>query len=452
MSSTYRVGPGGLGGLDGLGAGRPLARRLIAMALGAAASLWAMGTAQADPFMVFNDKVAFRNTLQTPYALTDTWDNGGTNTPYAYTASTPAGDFRVRVSTVGPQPNGRIIHGDTLSPNNSQHGLLLEPTPLGGNPLGFPTAFGLDVYATVPIVGPLPTDITVTATTSQGEQIAVTRSSDNPFAGFIVNKAGVYIRSVRIESDGTAFVTADNVHVGNGPRAVFSIDMPAGSLDFGDWAVGSTSVTRVLRVINYSDTDQTVQLVGGAPDNIANFSATDECTGRVIAANQGACTLRYVFHPASLGAKSSVVTLALGDGLVHTFALSGNGIAPTVPGAPVLGNPVAGPGQVQFDVSTPNDGGSPVTQYQITCEALAAASVTATGAGPTVTVTGMTPGATYACVARATNANGSGNWSDPAVRVTLSEATPVPTLGQWGLLLLAMAAAGMGLRRLRPRA
>ena len=65
------------------------------------------------------------------------------------------------------------------------------------------------------------------------------------------------------------------------------------------------------------------------------------------------------------------------------------------------------------------------------------------------TTDGATSVGTYAFSLRASNADG-----EDVLALTLAvlpTAVAVPTLGQWALMLLGLAAAGLGARRLRPR-
>lgn len=102
----------------------------------------------------------------------------------------------------------------------------------------------------------------------------------------------------------------------------------------------------------------------------------------------------------------------------------------------------------------PPDAANPVTGYQATCTPQGGGTaVTATGAASPIVVAGLTNGTTYDCTVAAVNAVGTGAASAP-VAVTpqaapVAAVTAVPTLWQWGLMLLGLAAAGLGARRLR---
>ena len=102
----------------------------------------------------------------------------------------------------------------------------------------------------------------------------------------------------------------------------------------------------------------------------------------------------------------------------------------------------------------PPDAADPVTGYQASCTPLGGGTaVSANGAASPIVVAGLTNGTTYDCTVAAVNAVGTGAASAP-VAVTpqaapVAAVTAVPTLSQWGLMLLGLAAAGLGARRLR---
>ncbi len=101
----------------------------------------------------------------------------------------------------------------------------------------------------------------------------------------------------------------------------------------------------------------------------------------------------------------------------RTFSVNG-----VVPSAPTIGTAtVAGASAVSVGFSAPLfDGGAAITGYTVISSP---GGFTATGAGSPITVTGLTPGASYTFVVTATNANGTGAASAPSNAVT-----PVPPL------------------------
>ena len=95
---------------------------------------------------------------------------------------------------------------------------------------------------------------------------------------------------------------------------------------------------------------------------------------------------------------------------------------PTIPGAPTNLTAVAGNAQATFTFTAPaNNGGSPITSYRVDCNS---PLVSASGATSPITVTGLTNGSNYSCVALAINALGNGPASS-AINVTPSDTASV---------------------------
>ena len=168
------------------------------------------------------------------------------------------------------------------------------------------------------------------------------------------------------------------------------------------------------------------------------------------------------------GAGSPIVVPGLTNGTLYdctvTTLYAAGGSVPsapaavtpmTVPDAPTGVTATAAPTQASLAFTAPADtGGSPITGYQASCTPQGGGTaVTATGAASPIVVAGLTNGTTYDCTVAAVNAVGTGAASAP-VAVTpqaapVAAVTAVPTLSQWGLMLLGLAAAGLGARRLR---
>jgi hypothetical protein len=87
-------------------------------------------------------------------------------------------------------------------------------------------------------------------------------------------------------------------------------------------------------------------------------------------------------------------------------------IAPTVPGAPIIGTATPGNGLAVIAFSPPaSDGGAAISSYTATCNP---GAVTATRQASPITVSGLANGTTYSCTVTATNAAGTGAASAPA--------------------------------------
>jgi extracellular elastinolytic metalloproteinase len=104
------------------------------------------------------------------------------------------------------------------------------------------------------------------------------------------------------------------------------------------------------------------------------------------------------------------------DGVIpETQTITTEIVAPAAPGA-VSAVSAAPTSRTAASVSfTPgDDGGPPISGYSVECVAPGGETATAAGAASPVTVTGLTPGGTYTCRARAANSVGAGPWSAPS--------------------------------------
>ncbi len=87
------------------------------------------------------------------------------------------------------------------------------------------------------------------------------------------------------------------------------------------------------------------------------------------------------------------------------------GVAPTVPGAPIIGTATPGDGQLSVSFAAPSSsGGSPIISYSAAC-----GGISASGNSSPIAVVGLTNSVAYSCVVTATNAFGTG----PASAATL---------------------------------
>ncbi len=125
--------------------------------------------------------------------------------------------------------------------------------------------------------------------------------------------------------------------------------------------------------------------------------------------------------------------------------------APGVPLAPIITQAQAGSGQATLALAPPATlPASPITGYDVTCTPLGpGAPVSAANAASPVTLAGMANGTPYACTARARNALGAGPAAAAPSYVTpMASATPTPvsTLSEGAMVLLALACAALGAR------
>ncbi|MFP5442648.1 MAG: fibronectin type III domain-containing protein, partial [Betaproteobacteria bacterium] len=122
------------------------------------------------------------------------------------------------------------------------------------------------------------------------------------------------------------------------------------------------------------------------------------------------------------------------------------------PNAPTNVNAMPGDAQVTVRWQAPVGGTAP-TSYTVTAQP-GGASCTVQAPATTCTVSGLTNGTTYTFTVTANNAGGSASAPPtggvaPAPRPVVGGAQAIPTLGEWGVLLLAalMLLAGLHTRR-----
>ena len=108
------------------------------------------------------------------------------------------------------------------------------------------------------------------------------------------------------------------------------------------------------------------------------------------------------------------------------------------------------PGDGQIQVAFTGVAGA--NSYTATCTSSdGGATGTATGGGSPLTVTGLTNGKTYTCTVRATDGTYTSPASAASSPVIPTPPTPIPTLSEWGLILLGPMLGGVAGWRMRRR-
>ncbi len=117
---------------------------------------------------------------------------------------------------------------------------------------------------------------------------------------------------------------------------------------------------------------------------------------------------------------------AVGAGDWSESAAATPAAVPDAPAAPTL---YAGTGRIIVRWTTPDDGGSPITEYELQYRAGSGAWMKIAPAPGTHdhSITDLTNGTAYDVQARAVNAVGSGNWSESATAMPLRIQTPAGT-------------------------
>lgn len=121
-----------------------------------------------------------------------------------------------------------------------------------------------------------------------------------------------------------------------------------------------------------------------------------------------------------------------------------------LPAAPGLTLASVGNGQANFGLSLSDPGSAPLQQYNLSCTPQGGgAALSTSGTGSPVALTGLVNGTAYDCTATATNTDGLTGPPSNVLTVTPKAPTvaptPVPTLSQWGTLLVSGMLAAMGM-------
>jgi hypothetical protein len=171
------------------------------------------------------------------------------------------------------------------------------------------------------------------------------------------------------------------------------------------------------------------------------FTAPSVTGSAAITQYTATCTGLSGSHSAS-AAQSPITVTGLTNGVLYSCSVTATNsvgtspasaiveVAPsTVPGAPTIGTATAGNATAVVAFTAPvSDGGSPITSYTVTCSASSGSSRSASGPASPLTVTSMTNGAAYNCVAQATNARGS-SVASSTVSVTPFTVPSAPIVG-----------------------
>ena len=231
---------------------------------------------------------------------------------------------------------------------------------------------------------------------------------------------------------------------------------------------GADTPTFTLGVTTGSSVNRLVALGGGnvlAAGSFTSFGG-EPITGLARFNTGGAgvvdTTLNVAFTPAlGVGLYDVVEQADHSLVVIGNFTTAGGGTHPHIerlvnlPGAPAIASATPGPAQIALAIAAPADVGAGVTGYTATCTPVGGgAAVQASGASP-LTVTAV-PGTAYDCTATAQSSHGPGPASAQAGPVTPLAAPPggggataaIPTLSEWALMLLALACAALGARRL----
>ena len=245
-----------------------------------------------------------------------------------------------------------------------------------------------------------------------------------------------------------------------------AVSLTPASLAFGSQGVGTTSASQPLTLQNVGTATLNIGSIAASGD----FAQTNNC-GATLAAS-ASCTINVTFTPTVAGVRSGAVTVTSdAPGSPHASSLSGTGtVAPTpaavslTPATLAFGSAVVGTTTAAQALTLQNIGGSTLNIASIAasgdfaqtnaCGATLAPSATCT---ISVTFSPTALGARSGAVSVTSNAAGSPHTAalsgtGAAVPPSVGPTQEIPTLSEWGLIVLSLLMAIVTLCMRRTRA
>jgi hypothetical protein len=241
------------------------------------------------------------------------------------------------------------------------------------------------------------------------------------------------------------------------------VSLTPSPLAFGNQVISTASAAQVLTLQNIGTAALNITSIAASGD----FAQTNGCPGSLAPA--ATCTINVTFTPTALGLRNGAITVVSNAASSpNTVPLSGTGVAaPTGPAAslspPTLtfASQVVGTSSAAQALTLTNVGGSTLTIASIAVsgdfsQANGCAATLAAGASCTINVT-FTPtliGPRSGAVTVTSNGTGSPNTAGLNGTGVAAPGPPppsavIPTLSEWGLVLLVMLVALFGLRQRR---
>jgi len=219
------------------------------------------------------------------------------------------------------------------------------------------------------------------------------------------------------------------------------------SLTFGNQTVATTSATQTVTVTNTGTANLQVTSATATGANAGDFTLANTCANPV--APSATCTVTVSFTPSAVGARSATLQVASNDPASPlAIALSGTGTgAGAVAPAITSGTPPGGTVGTPYSFTVVATGTAPITFSSNDLPAgLSIDPVSGVISGtPTTPTIGSTPVMVTASNGTLPNANQYFSMRiSPAAVVPPgpSGVTSVPTLSEWGLMLLSLLLAG----------
>ena len=315
--------------------------------------------------------------------------------------------FGIAVNPAGTYAYVANALGQNVSVIDTATNTIVATVVVGLNPVG---------------VGINPAGTRVYVTNANGNSVSVINTATNvvvatipvsaaPQSGVAFNPSGTraYVgntngNSVSVIDTATNTVVA-SVPVGSASGGPLGVTVtPDGSRLYVAIANGNVAV------INTASNTVVGNILVGSGSTLWGIAA-HPAGARVFVVNNGGNNVAVI----DTSSNTVIATVAVGTGPVGAGQFFVTPPPPTVPGPPINLVGTAGNGQATFTFTPPaNNGGSAITFYDISCTPTVPL---VNGAGSPITVTGLTNGTTYNCVAHASNAQGQSAASN-AVNVT----------------------------------
>lgn len=259
-----------------------------------------------------------------------------TGTTTTNTSALTGTGVAVTAPGIGLSPSGGVLFGIQIVGTTSSIQTVTVTSTGTGNLTLNPTYFTLS--------GTNAADVTNTgAGTCSNNKILGPGASCTVTLTFNPASAGARSATLNIAGNASASLPLS----GTGIAAVVTLTAAPSPLPFGSVTQGTTSIVETLTITNTGNVAGTLSAtyytLTGA--NAADFTntATGTCANGTVLAPAGSCTVKVTFTPTLLAAETGTLTVSAGAVNVP-IALTGNGVAPTVPSISIAPNPVAFPG------------------------------------------------------------------------------------------------------------
>ena len=164
------------------------------------------------------------------------------------------------------------------------------------------------------------------------------------------------------KSSNTSFtINAENFPITMSGTGISPFSVAPTNLAFGSVPLGATT-TIAVTVTNTSGVSQTPNFTGGAPADPINFGGSTNCAGVTLAPG-GSCKFTYLFHPTTLGAKSSNTSFTINaENVPITMSGTGTGVASIAlaPAAINFGSVLLGTTSTAMTTTVTNVSGAPL--------------------------------------------------------------------------------------------